>query len=95
MDLLDPSAFYNRTRVAANYALAGSFSGFLIRRFGRQAYCDFYRRATRESFERCVADCFGLTIGEVEARWRIEMTAAQMLKSKLSREIGGDIEVAV
>jgi hypothetical protein len=89
--LLDPDDFYNKSRAETNYRLAGSFAGFLIRRFGRERYRDFFQRATRESFERCVVDCFGLTLAEVEARWRIETTAARMLKSKLDREIGGEI----
>jgi hypothetical protein len=70
VDLLDPNNFYNKSRAQTNYALAGSFSGFLIRRFGRERYLDFYQRATPEGFERCVAGCFGLTLAEVEACWR-------------------------
>jgi hypothetical protein len=48
--LLDPDSWtVDRHR---NYALAGSFTGFLIRRFGWEAYRRFFVRAGNRDFER-------------------------------------------
>jgi hypothetical protein len=86
-DLLDPDRFYQQEPLHASYLLAGSFIGFLICRYGKERYRDLYRRATFQSFERCFYDCFGLTLAEAEARWRVEIATTQLLRQRLERAL--------
>ncbi len=56
-----------------NYALAGSFTGFLIRRFGWETYHGFFRRARRRNFERVFQGVYGLSLLAAERQWRDEI----------------------
>lgn len=60
---------------AAAHVIAGGFTGFLIQRFGWEAYRRFYAAAPRrfpEAFERA----FSLTLPEAESLWRSSVTAS-------------------
>lgn len=86
-DLVDPKAFYEQEQLHAAYCLAGSFTGFLIRRYGKQRYRQFYSRATPRNFEQCFLDSFGLTASEADVRWRVEIAATQLLRQRLERQL--------
>jgi hypothetical protein len=52
----------------------GSFTGFLIRRFGWDAYRRFYRAALpNERFDYTFRSHFGLDLEEAEVQWRGEL----------------------
>lgn len=86
-DLVDPDVFYEQKQLHAAYCMAGSFTGFLIRRYGREQYRHFYSRATRRNLERCFFDSFGLTFPEADVRWRVEIAATQLLRQRLERQL--------
>jgi hypothetical protein len=57
-----------------SYALAGSFTGFLFRRFGREAYVQFYNEmANGWRFDAKFAARFGLTLEAAENEWHQEL----------------------
>jgi hypothetical protein len=72
--LLTESYFRDEARLHACYLLAGSFTGFLIRRYGRDAYRRFYREATRPHFHCAFQRHFGMTLKDAERHWRKELT---------------------
>ena len=90
-DLVDPETFYARKFYGANYALAGSFSGFLIRRFGRDRYREFYKAALPANFAQSLSDIFTLTLTQAEVQWRVEVATAGMPKRRLQRELRGTL----
>jgi hypothetical protein len=71
--LLEEGKFFCDARRHANYTVAGSFTGFLIRRFGWQKYRLLYRAATAKNFESTFQSVFSLTLEEAEAQWRSEL----------------------
>jgi hypothetical protein len=69
--LLEWKAFFARADRWQHYVLAGSFTGFLIGRFGWDAYRRFYRRVSgRRGFDARFKQHFGLTLEEAEVQWR-------------------------
>jgi hypothetical protein len=71
--LLDEK-FFREGNCWPHYVLAGSFTGFLIRRFGWDAYKRFYCGLQGDSrFDRRFARRFGLTLEEAEGQWRQEL----------------------
>ena len=56
--------------------LAGSFTGFLVRRHGRAAYRRLYRGVSAGPFEPVFEDSVGVTLGAAERAWRQEVRAA-------------------
>jgi Peptidase MA superfamily len=73
--LLDPQAFFSPARIHDCYALAGSFTGFLIRRFGWDGYRRLYRRCDGRRFREKFRACTGITLDEAERNWRSELGA--------------------
>jgi hypothetical protein len=69
----------------SRYVVAGSFTGFLIRRFGWERYRTFYRSAFQSGFARRFQKFFGLSLAEAEARWRNEVLAMSVLRKRLTR----------
>jgi tetratricopeptide (TPR) repeat protein len=57
------------------YAIAGSFTGFVIRRFGLEAYRRWFRKAKRWNFESAFKKAFGLTLTSAERQWRRDLLA--------------------
>jgi tetratricopeptide (TPR) repeat protein len=53
-----------------HYALAGSFTGFLIQQFGLEAYRRWFRKAAHRNFETVFKKAFGLTLTSAERQWR-------------------------
>jgi hypothetical protein len=58
-----------------NYAVAGSFTGFLIRRFGWSSYRNFFQRAGSADFEKTFAEFFQISLLKSEQQWRDELLA--------------------
>jgi len=50
--LLSPRFYFAQPHQHTCYLLAGSFSGFLLRRYGRTAYRRLYGRLSARGFER-------------------------------------------
>jgi tetratricopeptide (TPR) repeat protein len=71
---LVPHATFYRDR-QSHYALAGSFTGFLIRQFGQATYRRWFRAARPRNFEAAFERIFGLTLTAAERRWRHELLA--------------------
>ncbi len=57
----------------ACYVLAGSLTAFLIRRYGWDRYCVFYRRASRIGFHLALRRVFDLGLDELNRQWRAEV----------------------
>jgi hypothetical protein len=72
--LLDYGFFFDMSHRGICYAMAGSFTGFLLRRFGWDRYKQLYRRVWRQRrFNTYFATHFGLTFAEAEGEWRQEL----------------------
>jgi hypothetical protein len=69
--LLDREFFFDRANTFRCYVLAGSFSGFLIREFGWEAYKALYRHARNDRpFGPLFLERLCLTLEEAEGQWR-------------------------
>jgi hypothetical protein len=69
--LLSRRHFFAPANRPASYVLAGSFTGFLVRVFGWQAYRRLYRRQQGGwRFDAHFWEQFGLSLEEAEAQWR-------------------------
>ncbi len=67
LPMLDPGHFFAPDQVHASYALAGEFTGFLIRHFGWDHYRRFYGKAYRWRFRSSFRGHFGMSFEEA---WR-------------------------
>lgn len=52
------------------FMVAGSFTGYLLRRFGRDCYRHWYGMAHAKNFESSFEHCFGVALATVEQDWR-------------------------
>jgi hypothetical protein len=75
--LLGRQPFIAGPRRDACYVLAGSFTGFLIRRFGWHRYRALYRRAGPVGFAATFRKVLGMSLAEAEGQWRDEVLAAE------------------
>ncbi|HEV3117488.1 MAG TPA: hypothetical protein VGY58_10560 [Gemmataceae bacterium] len=69
--LLDPWVFYYRSQ--QSYVLAGSFTGWLIDRFGWDRYRDYYRSARQKHFTADFEKIYGLSLLAAERQWREQL----------------------
>ncbi len=69
--LVDERTFHQHGRDA--YTLAGSFTGFLVRRFGWDAFMGFFAQANARNFEAAFERTFGMTFFAAEREWRKEL----------------------
>lgn len=72
--LLDARFFFREENCRQCYVLAGSFTGFLVRRFGWDSYRRFYGRAGGR-FDAKFRKHFGLSLEETERVWREKVLA--------------------
>jgi hypothetical protein len=80
------SAFYSGERWS--YMLAGSFTGYLVRRFGWDHYLRFYRAAAEDNLEVVFRRTFREPLSEVERQWRADLFAqARSNDPELEREV--------
>ena len=70
---LSASFFFNSKNRDACYIIAGSFTHWLINRFGWKSYCSFYRAAGRWNFQRAFEQSFGMPLSQAETLWREEI----------------------
>jgi hypothetical protein len=75
--LLRPEFFFAEQNRYSCYALAGSFSGFLIRRYGWERYRNLFRLCGRGGFRKTFEKCFGVSLEKAEWRWRNEIRRSQ------------------
>jgi hypothetical protein len=72
--LLNPKIFFHDQFVLNSYALAGSFTGFLLRRFGREPYLRFYNAMyDGRDFDARFAAHFGESFETAENTWRLQV----------------------
>jgi hypothetical protein len=69
--LLNEGTFFANS--AASYALAGGFTGFLIRRVGWDTYQQFFRNAMPRNFRAVFKRVFGITLLAAEREWRRDL----------------------
>ena len=81
--LLDGRYFYSESTQYYCYTLAGSFTGFLIRRHGWERYRQFYRKTRPKGFESRFREFFGLSLIEAERSWHGEVLAMASLNQRL------------
>jgi hypothetical protein len=82
--MLKESFFREPCREHACYLLAGSFTGFLIRRFGWQAYRRFFRTVASWGCYRWVfRRQFGLTLEQAEWQWRNELLVPEVIRRRM------------
>jgi hypothetical protein len=85
--LLNQRFFFSQPQIHACYLLAGSFTGFLIQRFGWNTYKRFYRRQLHHlAFRMRFRKCFGVGLEEAELQWRKELLA--FARPKLDSQYG-------
>jgi len=96
--LLDEGFFFAEQRRHTCYLLAGSFTGFLLRRYGQKAYRRLYARASRRNFGRELHRCMGVSLDEAERQWRYELLIGGPLgrkagsaESPWAAELGGAV----
>jgi hypothetical protein len=77
--LLDRKVFFSKGHIGACYALAGSFTGFLIRRYGWKKYRRLYRWCDGTMFQFKFRWCFGVSLAEAEIAWREELLSSDPL----------------
>lgn len=71
--LLRSKFFFAEPQRPTCYILAGSFTGFLIRRFGWDRYRKLYRRCSPFRFRATFRKCIGITLEAAEWQWRNEL----------------------
>jgi hypothetical protein len=83
--MLKKSFFRDPCREHACYLLAGSFTGFLVRRFGWRTYRRFYRAVVGwGGFYRWVfRRHFGLTLEQAEWQWRNELIVPAIIRRRM------------
>jgi hypothetical protein len=85
--LLKPKFFFAEPQRHACYVLAGSFTGFLIRRYGWQQYRKLFRRCNGSRFRAKFEKCFGVTLEKADWRWRNEIMVMEVLNRRLRRNV--------
>jgi hypothetical protein len=73
--LLSRRFFFAEPQRYACYLLAGSFTGFLVRRYGWPAYRKLFRMSDGTRFEAKFEKCFAISLDEAERQWRYETLA--------------------
>jgi hypothetical protein len=69
------------------YILAGSFTGFLLRRYGWRRYRDLFQRAIGLGFRTTFRRRIGVSLEKAEWQWRNEVLVMEVLGRRLEREL--------
>jgi hypothetical protein len=85
--LLDPKFFFAEPQRHACYVLAGSFTGFLIRRYGWERYCQLFRLCDGARFCMKFYECIGVGLEKAEWQWRNELLVMEILHRRLGRNV--------
>jgi len=85
--LLDNATWYADR--SFSYAMAGTFTGYLIDRFGLDAYKTFYSAANERNFLSKFELVFGASLRDVERGWRDALLAVRdSYEPELGRAVG-------
>jgi hypothetical protein len=84
--LLESKFFFFEPQRWTCYILAGSFTGFLIRRFGWDRYRKLYRRCRNIRFRATFQKCIGISLDKAEWQWRNEVMIMAILNRRLGRK---------
>jgi hypothetical protein len=90
--LLDPQFFFAERNRNACYVLAGSFTGFLIRRHGWERFRNLYRKCDGKRFPVKFKKCYGVTLEKAEWQWRNEIIVMEILNRRLGKNIRSRVE---
>jgi hypothetical protein len=85
--LLSSKFFFDEPHRHACYMLAGSFTGFLIRRHGWDRYRKWYRGCDGWLFGMKFRWRFGVSFAKAEWQWRNEITITDLLRRRSWRNI--------
>jgi len=90
--LLRQRGFHRPSHQDASYRLAGSFTAFLIRRYGWKKFRKCYRTANPYFFRNNFRKALGLTFEEAERKWRNalvteESPSMKVLRKRLERDL--------
>jgi hypothetical protein len=77
--LLKSRFFHSEPQRHACYLLAGSFTGFLLRRYGWKPYRKLFRLCDGFGFRAKFQKCFGVTLEQAELNWRKEIPITEIL----------------
>jgi hypothetical protein len=80
--LLKRKFFYSEPYRPSCYVLAGSFTGFLIRRYGWKPYRKLYRRCDGLRFDAKFQRCFGVSFEKAEWQWRNQLIVMEILNRR-------------
>ena len=80
--LLKRRFFYGERYRNCCYILAGSFTGFLIRRFGWNAYGELYKLSNSFRFSAKFKHCFGVSFEKAEWQWRNELILMEIFRRR-------------
>ncbi len=69
--------FLNPHTRDTSYLIAGSFTGFLIGRFGWGDYCRFYMAANLRNFLPAFERAFSLSLAQAESLWRQQLSGEE------------------
>lgn len=81
--LLDRRHFFDQRRVTDSYLVAGSFTGFLIRRLTWRGFRRFCGWTFVLGYRRSIKRMLGMSLEEAEARWRAELQLTALLRGRL------------
>jgi hypothetical protein len=82
--LLDDKVFLHPRNAGWNYALAGSFTRWVVRQRGWPVYRDFYRTATAGNYPAEFTAHFGMTLSAAENGWHRHLHALSRGGAKLA-----------
>ena len=92
--MLERTFFQDPSRERDCYLLAGSFTGWLLRRLDWSSYLRFYRTASWRGVRGSLKRHLGLTLEQAEEQWREELPEIglrpRLLDYKRSRELGAE-----
>ena len=89
--LLDRTGFYDPQWQYAHYAWAGSFTLYLIERFGMARFREFYTHCRQREEDRAFQQVFGMSMGQAEMLWR-EYLHAQLPESMRTEQLQKALE---
>jgi len=77
--LLSPEFFFDPKNCYACYMIAGSFTGYLIERFGWDSYRNLYSVCDGTGFRRKFEKCLGTSFDVVAQQWRQKISPLSQL----------------
>jgi hypothetical protein len=85
--LLKRKVFFSEAKRHSCYLLAGSFTGFLIRRYGWERYRKLFCRCNGSRFQAKFKKYMGVTLEQAEWQWRTHISLMEIYHRRLGRSI--------